>query len=275
MNDDMTHNKIIKNQLYLVATPIGNLGDITYRAVEILKTADIIYCEDTRVTKKLCERYDIDTPLYIYNDHNGERIRPQIIEFLKAGKNIALVSDAGMPLISDPGYKLVREIYKSDLHVTVIPGATASLSALSLSGFPTDSFYFVGFCDGKKFENYKSFKCPLIFYESPKKIKKTLLKMKEILGNRDVALVREITKMYEEVIRGSFDDILNIIQERPLKGEMVLVLGPPMEEIVTDDDIFGRAKQYLKNASKADVSKKIAKESGLKKGDIYKKIIDL
>ena len=199
-------NKELKPGLYIVSLPIGNSKDITLRAIEYLQSVDEIYCEDTRVTNKILTIHKIKTSLKNYHDHNGEKVRPQIIKKIKEGKSIALVSDAGTPLISDPGYKLVSELKAKDLYGTAAPGVSSPITALTLSGLPTNNFYFLGFLPTKDqsrknlVESIKNLKTTIIIFESANKINKTLQDLIEILGSRDIAICREMTKKFEEII---------------------------------------------------------------------------
>ena len=201
MNDE---DKKLKPGLYIISLPIGNSKDITIRAIEYLQSVDEIYCEDTRVTNKILSIYKIKKSLKNYHDHNGKKVRPEIIKKIKDGKTIALVSDAGTPLISDPGYKLVSELKAKDLYVTAAPGASSPITALTLSGLPTNSFYFLGFLPVKDqsrknlIEGLKSLKTTIILFESANKINKTLQDLIDILGNREMAICREMTKFYEK-----------------------------------------------------------------------------
>ena len=217
--------------LYLVSTPIGNLGDITLRALDTLRAAAAIICEDTRVTKVLLNHYAIVKPLIVYHDRSPARVRPRIIQRLRQGEAFALVSDSGTPLISDPGYKLVRECLEQDIKVTAIPGANAALAGLCLSGIPPDRFLFVGFLPIKgrdaAIEALKKYDCTVILYESIRRVSGLLQDLYRLLGDRDIAVGRELTKLYEDVQRGR---LKNFAQETPLfpilKGEVVVILGP-------------------------------------------------
>lgn len=219
----------IVNALYLVATPIGNLGDITYRAVYILNSVDMIMAEDTRTSSVLLRHYSINTPIRSYHSHNIPLETPKVISRLKEGKSIALISDAGTPGISDPGYKLVSECYENNIRVIPIPGASAFLAALTASGLPTQSFVFEGFFPHKKgrntrIDNLKEEKRTIILYESPHRIEKTLKQLLEKWGNRKCILAREITKKFEEFISGTFEQVLEKCKSHTLKGEMVLII---------------------------------------------------
>ena len=218
-------------KFFVVSTPIGNLEDITLRAVNVLKDCDVIACEDTRNTKKLLARYGIETPLTSYHEHNEAEKSPKLLEKLKEGKDVALVSDAGTPSVSDPGWRLVNLSIENNIEVIPIPGPSAVLSALVVSGLPTDSFLFLGFFPktaGKKKEllkDVKNYPYTLIFYESARRLSGTLSVLLEILGDRNICVAREMTKLYEEVLRGSFSEVISVLSEREtLKGEVTVVV---------------------------------------------------
>jgi len=222
--------------LYVTATPIGNARDITLRALDVLKSCDAIAAEDTRVTSKLLAIYGIAKPLSAYNDHNGARERPKLIARLRHGARIALVSDAGTPLVSDPGYKLVREALAEGIPVHAIPGASASLAALALAGLPTDRFLFAGFLPSKQGERatflaeLKPLRATLIVFESAQRLADSLAQMAEVLGDRPVAVTRELTKLHEEVRRSTLARLAaQYAQEPAPRGEVTLVVGPPGE----------------------------------------------
>lgn len=215
--------------LYIVSTPIGNLEDITYRAVKILSGVDLIAAEDTRKTKILLEHYNIQKELISYFQFNEAKRTPELIEALKSGKSIAVVSDAGTPGISDPAYRLVRAAIDDGIKIIPIPGASALLAALIVSGLPTDSFVFEGFLPHKKgrrtkLEQLKSESRTIILYESPHRILKTLQQLQETIGDRQVAVAREITKKFEEVFRGTLSEALNYFSSKSIKGEFVLII---------------------------------------------------
>ncbi len=215
--------------LYIVSTPIGNLGDITFRAVEVLKSADVIACEDTRKTRILCSHYAIKTPLLSYYEYNKVKRGDQLLALLRGGKQVALVSDAGTPGISDPGFTLIKSALDAGVRVVSIPGPSALISALSLSGFPTHHFIFEGFLpvkNGPRLKRLKelaSLKETVVVYEAPHRLLKTLVALEEALGNRQVAVVREITKKFEEVLRGAPSALREHFQIHPPRGEFVLV----------------------------------------------------
>ena len=223
--------------LYVVSTPIGNLGDVSSRALKTLASADAVLCEDTRVTGKLLARFGIAARKIPYHDHNADAARPEILRRLKAGEALALVSDAGTPLISDPGYKLVRDAIKEGVAVTAIPGASAALAALVLSGLPPDVFAFGGFLPPKHaarkraLQEWKSLRATLLFYESAPRLADSLADMAEILGDRQAAVTRELTKLFEEVKRGNLAELAAFYRAAGSpKGEVVVAVGPPAEE---------------------------------------------
>ena len=221
-------------KFYIVATPIGNLEDITFRAIKTLKEVDLILCEDTRVTKKLLQKYEINTPTMSYHQHSKISKIDKIFEMIEAGKNIALVSDAGTPTISDPGSFLVSEMKKKfgkEIEIIAIPGASALVSALSISGLPVDQFLFLGFLPHKKgretlFKEIAETKRTIAFYESPHRILKTLESLKKHIGKREVVIARELTKIYEETVSGSAEEIIEYFEKNPdkIRGEFVVMV---------------------------------------------------
>ncbi len=217
-----------KGKLFIVATPIGNLEDITLRAIRTLKECDVILCEDTRRAKILLKHYGIEKPLVSYFEGNEEKRIPEVLEMLREGKNIALISDAGTPLISDPGYKLVRRCREEGFDVIPIPGPSAVISALSVSGLETDRFAFIGFPPKKKgkrlklLESLKDFEGSLVFYVSPYKVKEFLKELLEVFGDRHICICREMTKMFEEYVYGKISEVMEKVKE---KGEFVIVVG--------------------------------------------------
>lgn len=276
----MIRQKSFENKqpnLYLVATPIGNLEEITFRAINILKEVDYIGAEDTRNTIKLLNHYDIKTKLISHHEHNLTQSIPKIIELLKQGKNIALVSDAGYPAISDPGYELVKEAIKHNINVIPVSGANACLDALVVSGIAPQPFIFFGFLDHqdkkkkKQLDSLKKYQETIVFYESPHRIKKTLKLMLDIFGDRQIALCREITKRYEEIIRGTIGEVLDICDE--LKGEMVIVVSGSdelEEEVVSPEVIIENVDQYVaKGMSVKDAIKEVAKLRKINKNEVY------
>jgi 16S rRNA (cytidine1402-2'-O)-methyltransferase len=217
-------------KLFIVSTPIGNLGDMTYRAIETLKNVPMIAAEDTRHSRRLMSHYDISTPLISYYEHNRFTRIPKIIDHLNSGKDLAVITDAGTPGISDPAYKLIREAIANDIIIEAIPGASALLAALVSSGLPTDRFIFEGFLPPKKgrkgrINQVKDEPATLIYYESPKRIQRTLKQLLEELGDRPAVVARELTKIYEEIKRGTLSELLSYFTTKPPKGECVILVG--------------------------------------------------
>lgn len=262
--------------LYVVATPIGNRGDITLRALSVLAKADVICCEDTRTSLKLLQTFGISKPLWPYHDHNGDKMRPRILQALSEHKIIALISDAGTPLISDPGYKLVRACYESKLPVTTIPGASAVLAGLVLSGMPSDRFMFCGFAQVKEFIDLKSIAATLVFFEAPQRVLECLKAMQQSFPDREVAVVREITKKFEEVTFGSYAQVIHSYSERSsLKGEFVIVLSPPQKNAVTDQDIESALMTLMKDHSLKEASQIVAEMLGLHRKQVYQRALSI
>lgn len=269
--------------LYIVATPIGNVKDISSRAVEILSEADVIAAEDTRVTKKLFTLLGLplNKKFIPYEDHSEQEKFQQIIDIINEGKSVALVSDAGSPLISDPGYKLVHECRKQGIYVTAIPGACAVITALQLCGLPTNRFMFAGFIPNKDkaridlFTELKSINTTLVLYETALRIEKSLTALKKVMPHREIAVVREISKMYEETITGSVDDVLEKIKANPIKGEIVLIIAPPAEQCSNDIDVEALLKAEMKNCSLKEAVKKISETYHLKRNEVYEKALKL
>lgn len=265
--------------LYLVATPIGNLRDITLRALDVLKAADIILCEDTRHSGKLLKLFDIKAPLVPYHDHSSDQDRAKIIEHLKQGKIVALISDAGSPMIADPGYKLVREVIENDLNVTSIPGASAVVTALQLSGLPSDQFVFAGFFPRKEtaqnevLAQYKNVPASVLFYETGPRLMKALSVIQSILGDRDIAIARELTKLHEEVIRGRVSDILNT--DITLKGEFVLVVGASEDTAYSEEEVKQLLSKALADEGTKQAAKNVAGITGWSVQDVYKLALEL
>ena len=257
--------------LYIVATPIGNLGDISLRALSVLKACHSIACEDTRISKKLLTAYGISKPLLIYHDHNGEAVRPLLIEKLKDNQIIALISDAGTPLISDPGYKLVRQCQAENLKITTIPGACSVISALVISGQPTNQFYFVGFAEAKIFPSLSPLLTTLIFFESASRLVATLQNMSRGLKGREISVVRELTKMYEEVQKGSPEQLIEYYTKTPPRGEVVLIAGPPTsyENEATQDKLETALKEALQTYRVKEAVTMVAGSFGVSKKDVY------
>ncbi|MGH1402935.1 MAG: 16S rRNA (cytidine(1402)-2'-O)-methyltransferase [Alphaproteobacteria bacterium] len=268
--------KKLKSGLYIVATPIGNLRDISLRALDTLGAADTIICEDTRVTRKLLSAYQIKARLQSYNDHSDASRREQIVSMVSDGQVVVLVSDAGMPLISDPGYKLIVACEEAGLYVTSIPGANAPLTALQLSAMPSDRFCFLGFLPNKVkarqdlLREWKDVRATLVAFEAPPRLLKALTDIENVLEDRDVAVVREITKMYEEVRRGKARDLITYYTDHGLpKGEIVLVIAPPEKGEVSHDDLVEMIRDALKTMRTKEASSLVAEKTGMKKNDVY------
>jgi 16S rRNA (cytidine1402-2'-O)-methyltransferase len=267
--------------LYVVATPIGNLGDITVRALATLAAAETVLCEDTRTSGKLMERFAIRTKLSPYHEHNAQKARPHILERLQQGATIALISDAGMPLVSDPGYRLVKEAVELGIPVTACPGPSAVLTGLALSGLPTDRFLFAGFVPQKQgerrrlFEEFAKLKATLIFFESPHRIIETLHDLATALPGRAVAVTRELTKLHEEVLRGQAQEIAAQLAARAaVKGEITLLVGPPTEdEPVSDADIDIAINHALSTMPASKAASEVAKRFNANRADIYQRIL--
>lgn len=263
--------------LYIVSTPIGNMDDISLRALDTLAGVDRIACEDTRHTGKLLERHGINARLLPYHEHNAEHMRPAIMARLTHGETLALVSDAGTPLISDPGYKLVRKVIASGIYVTALPGPSAALMALTLSGLPSDRFMYAGFLPPKSGSRRKALgelaaiNATLIIFESPRRLAASLADMTEMLGARDIAVAREMTKLHEEVVRGDLADLTaHYADISAPKGEIVIVVGPPAAPPeLTDEFLDARLTELLQSASVRDAASQLAAESGLARRDLY------
>lgn len=270
--------------LYVVATPIGNLEDITLRALRILKQVDIIAAEDTRHTRKLLHHYGIATQLTSYFEHNELKKAGWLVEQLKQGKDIALVSDAGTPGISDPGYRLVKMALENHITVISIPGASAIIAALSIAGLPTDSFCFEGFIPSKTGEKLKFLSSlkgiikTIVLYESPKRLLTTLADIHNILGDVDIVIAREMTKLHEEIISGKISNILNDLKKRAIKGEITILLNPrsleaEKQEISLTDEIKKLQKEL--GLPIKEIAKIIAEQRGIPKREVYKEALKL
>ena len=272
---DRLEGELLSCGLYLVATPIGHLGDITVRALRLLMRADVIYAEDTRRARVLLSHYGITAKLHSYHEHNAERERGRILRRLGDGQRVALISDAGTPLVSDPGYKLVRAVISEGFEVFSLPGASASLAALSVAGLPTDCFMFAGFLSGKSGERRSRIKtlsrvpATLLFYESPSRLGATLADLADVLGARPAAVARELTKRYEEVLRGSLDELARAIIDQAIKGECVIVVGPPQVTDVSDKEIITELEVRLCSESLRDAAKSVARDLGVSKARVY------
>ncbi len=277
----------MKGTLYVVATPIGNLKDITLRALEVLETVDLIAAEDTRHTLKLLNHFDIKKPLTSYFEHNKQYKGTQIVQELLSGKNVALVSDAGTPVISDPGELLIQECAEQDIPVVTVPGACAAISALTLSALHTRQFVFCGFLSAKSSERQEELRNlqyeqkTLIFYEAPHKLKGTLRDMLNIFGNRRISVCRELTKKYEEVLRFSLEEAVEYFQENDPKGEFVLVLSGSEQAAVLEENplLSCNIRDHVQALMQAGMDKKeamkqCAKERGISKREVYSELID-
>jgi 16S rRNA (cytidine1402-2'-O)-methyltransferase len=273
--------------LYLVATPIGNLEDITLRALRILKEVDQIACEDTRHTLKLLNHYDIRKPLVSYHEHNEITRAPELVLAMENGSSIALVSDAGMPLVSDPGHRLVTLAIRHHIPVVPIPGPAALLAALSASGLPNEEFLFVGFLPARSGERRRALEHlrieerTIIFYEAPHRIADTVADALAILGNRPACLAREVTKLHEEFRRGKLFDLVQSLGDHPAKGEITLLIGPPEPakpgaHADTSKSLAARVEELIHQAKldRKEALKLAAKERGITRRDAYRQLLD-
>ncbi len=273
---------MLKNGLYIVSTPIGNLSDITTRAVDVLQNADVIACEDTRVSKKLFSLLGlrIDKNFICYEDHREDKMAQKIADMIESGLSVALISDAGSPLISDPGYKLVKLCREKKLYVTVIPGVSAVISALQISGLRTNRFMFAGFIPNKQkarldlFSELKDINTTLVFYETAPRLIDTLKAMKSVFEKRDIAVARELTKIHEECISGPVDELIIHYEQVPPKGEIVVMVEPPLEDKKNVDVVFELNKR-LKTMHIKDAVKEVADLSGKKKNEVYQEALRL
>jgi 16S rRNA (cytidine1402-2'-O)-methyltransferase len=264
-----------KPGLYVVATPIGNLADITLRALAVLAQADVIYCEDTRHSRTLLSHFAISRPARPYHEHNAARERPRVLAELAAGKVVALISDAGTPLISDPGYKLARETIEAGFPVTAIPGPSAPLAALVSAGMATDAFLFAGFLPPRRgarqarLEELKGVPATLVFFEAPSRLAESLADIAAVLGAREAAVARELTKLHEEVRRGAPEELAQWAAQSSPKGEMVIVVGPPIAEPVTDEAITALLEPMLSEMSLSDAARAVAQDLGVPRRRAY------
>jgi 16S rRNA (cytidine1402-2'-O)-methyltransferase len=269
--------------LYLVATPIGNLGDITLRALETLAGVDIIACEDTRITRRLTERYGITGQLKPYHEHNAALARPKILERLAQGASIALVSDAGTPLISDPGFKLVREVCAAGHRVIALPGPSSVLAALSVAALPTDRFFFEGFLPPKetarraRLTELSRINATLVMFESGNRVQDTLGDLAEIMGARDAAICREMTKMHEDIRRATLSELERSAASLETRGEFVLVVGPPVAgaQTMSEDALDDLLRNRLKRDSVKDAVAHAVEVSGRARREVYARALEL
>lgn len=263
--------------LYLVPTPIGNLDDMTYRSINILSTVEVIFSEDTRVTLQLLNHFDIKKKLIALHDHNEDSEKEKVLEYLKNGKSVAIVTDRGTPIISDPGYKTVKYVTDNGYNVVGLPGANAFVPALITSGIEPSPFMFYGFLNSKdskrktELENLKFCKYTIIFYEAPHRIKKTMEEILEIFGDRQVSLSREISKKFESIYRGNISDLLSTLNN--IKGEFVIVVSPYKEDNSNNNElsVIDNVKLYIENGMEVmDAIKRVAKERNIPKNEIYR-----
>jgi 16S rRNA (cytidine1402-2'-O)-methyltransferase len=271
-----------KPGLYLVATPIGNLGDITLRALEVLAGADVIACEDTRVSRKLLDRFGIKTPLTPYHEHNAAEARPKLLAKLAEGQAVALVSDAGTPLISDPGYRLMREAIGAGFAVNALPGASSVLTAVSLAGLPSDRFFFEGFLPPKQAARQKrisalaTIPATLVVFETGPRIADSLADLSEGLGIREAAVCRELTKLHEEVRRGALPELAaHYAGDAETRGEFVVVIAPPREQETQPEDVDALLRKALTRVSMKDAVAEVAMATGQPRREVYQRALTL
>jgi len=269
--------------LYVVSTPIGNLRDVTLRALDVLSAADLLACEDTRISGRLLAHYEIDRPLTAYHEHNAREARPKLLERLAGGAAIALISDAGTPAVSDPGYKLIAEARSAGIPVHAVPGASALTAALAVAGLPTDAVAYLGFLPAKaaarrrKLRPFAGVPASLVVYESPHRLAKTLADLAAVLGPREAALCRELTKRFEEVRRGSLPDLAERYGDATVKGEIVLVIAPPAEESsrIAPDDADSALKAALETLSVKEAAAAVAWLTGKSRRSLYQRALAL
>jgi len=269
----------------VISTPIGNSDDITIRAIKTLNDIDFIACEDTRMTSKLCRIHKINYKgkLISYHEHNSDKAIPLIFNKISNGFNVAIVTDAGTPLISDPGYKLIKKALDNDIIVKSVPGPSALTAAMSISGISSDQFMFLGFLPRKaslrkkKIASLINLNCSIVMFESALRLHKALLELYELLGNRNISIVREITKLYEENIRGNLSEVIDLLKNKKLKGEIVILIEKPnaSQNIYTDKDLINMLKILLPQIGASRASKEISKSTSIKSDYIYKLAISL
>jgi len=272
----------MKSGIYIIATPIGNLKDITIRALDALKEVDLIVCEDTRVTAKLLSHYNLSKKLMVYNDHSDNKVRDQILEEART-KAIGLVSDAGTPLISDPGYKLIKQARLENIYITTLAGASSVISAITISGLPSDSFLFIGFlpqkeeAKRKEFKKYQGLDTTIIFFERASRIVNSLEVALSIFGDIEVSVVREISKVYEEVITNSLSEILNQLQGRELKGEIVVLLSnkPDENNAISEENLNDLLTKLLYDNRVKDAAAIASDLYKISKKSAYEKLLKL
>ncbi len=274
-----------RGKLYLVATPIGNLEDITLRAIRTLKEVDLIACEDTRRTQTLLNAYKISTPTISYHEHNEMTRAPELIIRMEEGSNLALVTDAGMPVVSDPGFRLVHLAVRHSVPVVPIPGASAFVAALAASGLPVDKFRFLGFLPSKKNERRKALEeikdgtRTLVFYEAPHRLAEMLKDALDVLGEREIVVAREVTKVHEEFLRGTISTTIEYLKKRPAKGEVTVMIGHPVAGETPEDDPIAASiiseVQAIMAAQKLDEKgalKVVARSRGVSKSEAYRQL---
>jgi len=266
--------------LYLVATPIGNLGDITIRGLETLASADIIACEDTRVSRVLLDRYGIPTRPYAYHEHNADRAGPKLIAALEAGKSVALISDAGTPLVSDPGYRLSQTAIEAGLAVIPVPGASAPMAALVASGLPNEAFLFAGFLPSKdkarrdRLATFAATEATLMFFESPNRLAASLKSASDVLGaDRPAAVCRELTKAFEEVRRGTLGELAAQYEDENVRGEIVLVIGPGSTPLPSEDDVDALLAKLVADLPAGKAATEAARLTGLPRKELYQRLL--
>ncbi len=266
--------------LYVVATPLGNLEDITLRAIRVLREVSVIACEDTRRTVKILNRYEVRTPLFIFHEYNKVRAGLSILRRLRDGENVALVSDAGTPAISDPGYELVREAIGGGVPIEVVPGPSALIAALVVSGLPTDHFTFEGFLPARRekrrkaMQNLATEKRTMIFYESPQRVTSFLREAAEIFGDRRACVVRELTKIHEEILRGTLPELdAEISRRESVRGEITIVIGGGEKTVELSMEEIVKAALEDASGSSRDLSREIAERTGLSRKEVYAEIL--
>jgi len=261
--------------LHVVATPIGNLGDISLRAMAALACADVVLCEDTRRARKLLTHFGISRDVQVYEEHSAQRVRPHVLAKLRDGKSVALISDAGTPLISDPGFKLVREAIETGIPVFPVPGPVAAVAALSVSGLATDNFYFAGFLPSKsaarkqRLSELSAIDATLILYESPARLVAVVRDIAEVLGPRRLAIMREMTKRFETHYHGTAEELLDVLDGQQLKGEIVLVVAPAHHEGVSDEMILQHLDEAISTMTARDAVKWVADMLNIQRKRVY------
>jgi 16S rRNA (cytidine1402-2'-O)-methyltransferase len=262
--------------LYLVATPIGNLGDMTLRALAVLARADVLYCEDTRHSRTLLTHFGIDRPLRAYHEHNADAERPRVLSEIARGRVVALISDAGTPLVSDPGFKLVRDCVAGGHQVTCVPGASSVIAAVAVSGLPTDRFHFAGFLPSRegqrnsRLAELRAIAATLILFEAPNRLAATLADIAEVMGgDREVVVARELTKRFEEVRRGTAGELAAWAAAEPPRGEVVVLVGPPSQRVASDEDVEAALSVLLPETSLKDAAKTVASQLGVPRSRAY------